>query len=547
MTSLLGVHLRKARQIISTNTGKVIKKKEYSETFVLIGIISIALFLRIFDIVDNPPGFFCDEASSGYNAYKILTTGKDEYGEALPLLFKSFGDYKSPVLIYSAVLPVALFGLNEFSVRLTSALYGVLAVLMTHFLAKEIFQKRVIGYLSSFTLAIMPWHVHLSRLGFDVHFITFFASVFLWGILKYAKKPKIGPLVLFCLGVYLGFWSYSAARISVPIILFVAVIFYPQFIKNIFKVRKHLLFVSILFTLFCLQVAFTIYDGSFMGRWQQLSGSDHRIEIGQAATTYLKYFSIDFLFTKGDAGMEGQYIKRHSILGIGELHLYQAVGIGSAIVFLVFSKKHRRQLAFILTQLAFYPIAGAIVENMPFATRVTHGSLFFSILTGVGFFILFTSRFLRVRKAKIIFTILVVTCVLINVWSYLRASEKYKTLGSGADGWQYGFRQSMIELQKRSNNFDELLISHRFNAAEVFLSFYGVEGLCPKCRVMHNPIQIDSKKKQLFSLRSEDIVEAQSRYPDCRFNKIFDVSSVLGSEPVLLGGYFVCQKEGKHL
>ena len=59
----------------------------------------VAGILRIYDISANPPGFFADEASFGYNAYSVLHTGKDEHGQ-IAVFFEAFGEYKLPVYIY---------------------------------------------------------------------------------------------------------------------------------------------------------------------------------------------------------------------------------------------------------------------------------------------------------------------------------------------------------------------------------------------------------------------------------------------------------------
>src|SRR5262249_22642400 len=96
----------------------------------LLVIVALAALLRIYDLRDLPPGFFCDEAGNGYNAYSLLETGRDENGELLPLYIWSFGvAYKNPVYIYAATGPVAALGLNEEGVRLTSAIFGILAVI----------------------------------------------------------------------------------------------------------------------------------------------------------------------------------------------------------------------------------------------------------------------------------------------------------------------------------------------------------------------------------------------------------------------------------
>jgi 4-amino-4-deoxy-L-arabinose transferase-like glycosyltransferase len=88
----------------------------------------VAAFLRLWYLGVNPPHLTPDEASLGYNAYSILKTGRDEYGEILPIIFKSFGDYKPGLYVYATVPFVALFGLTEFAVRLPSAIAGVAAV-----------------------------------------------------------------------------------------------------------------------------------------------------------------------------------------------------------------------------------------------------------------------------------------------------------------------------------------------------------------------------------------------------------------------------------
>src|SRR3989344_9678426 len=102
-----------------------------SKKVYLTGILAILLLkfiLRVYDLSNNPPGFFGDEAAIGYNAYKILQTGKDEYGEPYPIFFRSFGDYRLPIPIYANIPFVAFFGLNEFSVRLTAVFYGLISI-----------------------------------------------------------------------------------------------------------------------------------------------------------------------------------------------------------------------------------------------------------------------------------------------------------------------------------------------------------------------------------------------------------------------------------
>lgn len=95
-------------------------------TTALVCIVILGFTIRIWNLSEIPAGFFADEASIGYNAYTMLTKGTDEYGSNYPLFFRAFGEYKSPVQIYATIPFVALFGLNEFSVRPDEAKVNIL-------------------------------------------------------------------------------------------------------------------------------------------------------------------------------------------------------------------------------------------------------------------------------------------------------------------------------------------------------------------------------------------------------------------------------------
>lgn len=75
----------------------------------IIIIFLLGFFLRLYKIVDIPPGLNRDEAAIGYTAYSLLKTGKDEHGTFLPVSLKSFGDWKLPLYPYVTVASVAVF------------------------------------------------------------------------------------------------------------------------------------------------------------------------------------------------------------------------------------------------------------------------------------------------------------------------------------------------------------------------------------------------------------------------------------------------------
>src|SRR5260221_12764213 len=122
-------------------------KKILSNKWLLVIAFLLAVILRVWHLGSIPPGLTPDEASLGYNAYSILHTGRDEYGKFLPIIFKSFGDFKPGLYVYLAVPTVALCGLNELSVRLPSVIAGTVSVLLIFLIVKELFKDEKLAFI----------------------------------------------------------------------------------------------------------------------------------------------------------------------------------------------------------------------------------------------------------------------------------------------------------------------------------------------------------------------------------------------------------------
>ena len=188
----------------------------------LLVLAAAAAVIRIVGLRDLPPGLFCDEAGLGYNAYSLLHTGRDETGTVWPLYIWSFGvSYKNPIFIYAAMLPVEIFGLNEFSIRLTSALFGIATVIGVGLLGRIAFGAAG-GLIAALILAVVPWHVHFSRIAFE---LISFPAIFVFAFAALAAgvrgRPRwlllAGPLFALC------FYTYGPAKVFVPAFLLGAI------------------------------------------------------------------------------------------------------------------------------------------------------------------------------------------------------------------------------------------------------------------------------------------------------------------------------------
>jgi 4-amino-4-deoxy-L-arabinose transferase-like glycosyltransferase len=214
--------------------------------WILIGIILIAAFIRLYKLSSLPVGLTNDEANNGYDAYSLLKTARDQWGDFLPITYlKGFGDYRLPLYTYTVVPSIALFGLNEFAIRFPSALFGILTILTTYLLAVKFFKRKSIGYIAALLLCLNPWHIAMSRVGIESNLgvLCLTLGIYLF-ILGFERKIWFYiSFLVFGLSIY----SYTAHIIVTPLIM-VALLFVYR--SQLQKYKKTIFIGLILLLLF---------------------------------------------------------------------------------------------------------------------------------------------------------------------------------------------------------------------------------------------------------------------------------------------------------
>jgi 4-amino-4-deoxy-L-arabinose transferase-like glycosyltransferase len=146
------------------------KHHQIKSFWLLLIIIFLAAILRILFLDQAPNTFSTDEVSNGYDAYSILKTGRDRYGHFLPILLTGFNDSRESLYVFLNIPLIQLFGLNEFSVRLPSAIAGVLTVPVLYYLAQECFNDIKISLTAALLFTFSPWSIFYSRGKFSCNF-----------------------------------------------------------------------------------------------------------------------------------------------------------------------------------------------------------------------------------------------------------------------------------------------------------------------------------------------------------------------------------------
>jgi 4-amino-4-deoxy-L-arabinose transferase-like glycosyltransferase len=475
--------------------------------FLLAGILLLGLLVRTYKLGDIPSGFFADEASVGFNAYTILKNGVDEYNLRFPVFFKAFGEYKGPVQIYSTVPFIAFFGLTEFSVRLPSAIYGVLGIgaiyLITNQLCSSFRHRNSVALGAALFLAISPWHIHFSRVALEgLTAFVFFTLMGTWFFYISLHRPRwfVFSLVSFVLALY----SYFPARIFIPAytisLSFIHLRFY-------FSHKKLILFNAVILSVLLLPLIISYLSGIGLSRWQQVSIFSHPPQNQTIAahilSDYTSHFSYAFLFSRGDIDMPGQFITRHSVRGIGELYWVQLPLLFLGIVYLI---KHReyRGLGILLIWLILYPVGSMFtLDSSAQATRSVIGVVPFQIFSALGLFAII--NYFRAPTTRIAISTFLVSVLLLFFGQFLRLYFiEYPVYSSDFWGWQFGQRQIVNYFVAHAGEYNQLYSSGEANAPEIFYKFYDPGNLCQsKCLI--GDVSVDPElylpgQRQLFSL-----------------------------------------------
>ena len=476
--------------------------KNYS---LLIIILCLAAFLRFYQITNVPPSTQWDETAIGYNAYSILKTGRDEYGQFLPLVFKSFGDYKPGLYIYLTVPSVALFGLNELAVRVPSALAGIASVWLIYLASLLLFKKKPLALFISFALAMSPWQMHFSRGGWEANLALFLVLAGLLFFLKSEKKPKY--LYPSAIAFGLSFLSYQGSKVFVPLLLLGLLIFF-------FKKIKTLSIKSIIISLFLL---FLVASPSFLtiltwggGRLKTMSlfsypRSENEIQhilnkdnnnlfyfnlfhseglsfVTRFVERYFNHFSGRFLFFEGDWSS-----LRHGPSYNGVLYLFDFFLILFGLYFLV--RLNTRESKFIWFWLFIAPLPAAITRDSIQGVRSLNMVLPLMILVGCGFYQLFLWLQKQKKLFSVCFSLLLVVFYLFSVAYYLEQYFYHYPLQSSKD-WQYGYQQIIQKVYPLRNNYQKIVFTSEYGQPYIYWLFYGQyppSDYQAKARLTENP------------------------------------------------------------
>lgn len=459
------------------------------KTFVLLLlIILLGAFLRVYRLDKFPPSLFGDEVDVGYQAYSILKTGGDYLGQKWPISFHSLADWRTPLYLYATVPFVAAFGLNEWGVRLPAAFFGILTLPLFYLLVRKIFKEEKTALISVFLLSVSMWHLQYSRAAFEVTLMIFLVVAGMYFFLNAFEKWQYGILAMFLFA--LAPYSYNTAKLFILLLLTVLLAIYR---KNIISIGlKKNLIVALTFVLVIVPMAHDVFFGKAADRFNNISifsdpetpgkiGESRLVDVGKFSgklfhnkylvwgqsfiINYLGSFSTEFIFTKGDNSN-----LRHSVQGgFGQFYWFDAllliVGIWSLV-----KLKNKDTILLIIVWLLISPIPSALTKGgANHATRLILllPPLLIICSLGLGQIVTYLSKF-RLKKI-LLFLLFSIYCLPIILYlhryyiHYPRESESW---------WNYGYKQMIQYAEQNKNNYKKVILSDQGQPPLIYWLFW---------------------------------------------------------------------------
>jgi 4-amino-4-deoxy-L-arabinose transferase-like glycosyltransferase len=450
------------------------------KTKILILILGIAALIRLVLLASVPPHLTSDEASLGYNAYSILKTGKDEYGQVFPMIFKSFGDYKPGLYVYLTVPSILVFGLSEFGVRFPSAFAGILSVFLLYLIVKKLFDERL-ALISAFVLAVTPWAVYFSRGAWEANVALAFTLSGIYFFLKSLEKSKfiIPSSVFFALTLL----TYQGAKLATAIIVIILVCLYWR--KFIRFPKIHILSAIFVGLVISIPILVSVFRGqtgrltvfsifsyprteeslnAFLGQAGEKIG-DLNYYLFHSETLNFKrailgrwfnHFSGRFLFFEGDWSNP-----RHSAPYQGMLLLSDIILIVLGFVALV-RKGLSKSTALVWLWLILSPLPSALTRNEVHSIRAMNMVIPLVIILSFGLQKILSSKYFK-------FAYFVV--FLLSFAYFLDAYFIHLPIHQ-AKLWEYGYKQIVKEITPIQKNYQRIVVQQSFAQPYIYFLFY---------------------------------------------------------------------------
>jgi 4-amino-4-deoxy-L-arabinose transferase-like glycosyltransferase len=451
-------------------------------------IFLLATFFRFYLFPIHPSGLYWDEYDTGYQAYSLLQTGRDYFGNLMPAHLQAFADYRSGLYMYLTVPFIKIFGLTPAAIRLTSAIFSLISLFFIYYLARKHLGFGRLAWLPVMVAAFAPWLMVQGRIAAES---TLIVPFLLLGLIGFFELNWLAAL-----GFGLTLWSYGTAKLFLPLFLISLLIIYRKSIAN-------LALPLLLFLLICAPVVVETFQKPIAKRMSELSvftdpttasdidyrrlqaalGAGVPRQVGMSPSlvekavynkvslwgskilaNYAASLSTDFLFLKGDPEL------RHNLNAVntGQFYLIEIVPFLLGLFFL-YSQLITPNSKLLLLWLLIAPLASVITRD-----GGNHAPRLIFLFPVIVFIIAFGLKSLfRNRKLFSLYILLYILSVSFAGYYFF---STYRTLS--APHFNSGFAEAVSQALAVQKSYDQVIIdTHNEN---ILMAYLFVSGFSPK-------------------------------------------------------------------
>lgn len=374
-------------------------------TVAFLAVIAAGAILYTRALTTNPAGFYIDESSIAYNAHLIAQTGRDEHGEAWPLYFRAFGDYKNPVYVYLLAAIFKVTGPSIKVARFLSATLGFVTVILVGLLAWRITKRRAVVLVLTLTAFLTPWIFELSRVVVEVALYPLLIALLLLAVHSLAKKEKWNWLESLALALVLALltYTYSIGRLLAPLLALGLLIFLTR-ARFISILKVWLLYGLSLLPLVVFQQR---HPGALSARYQMVTFVSPQTSYAEDLWQFGRHYAANLnpwkMIVSGDPNAD----QIASVYGTGPV-LAAAVLLALASLFLLLrDRKLNSWWLFVIYGLAVSFVPASLTKDYFHTLRLAAVPIFILALTVPAFEWMLQSQS-RARRAILISSIVLV-------------------------------------------------------------------------------------------------------------------------------------------
>ena len=284
---------------------------------------------------------------------------------------------KPPLYMWCTALFYRIFGINEFSVRLMSGLFGIATILLVYLFTRKIAGSNT-GILAALLLMATPHYLHFAKLGMLDVTLTFFTTLMIY--LFWIGQDKASYLLWSGVIFFFAYFTKGFAAIAGPAVIFAYCLFSGN-LKLLIK-REFILGISIsILAIFLWHLIQYIYVGA------------------EAVNDYLGFYILKRAMTTLDGHTGGMNFYQKVIFNKnkpwGVLFYPSAV----YMIWLIIRSRDRRAILTISWIAAVYTVCAIVQTKLPWYIMPAYPAIVISSA-------IFLERFFRKKAFYFILSII---------------------------------------------------------------------------------------------------------------------------------------------